>query len=159
FGDTSGAQSWIVTPSGGSTLTLDTASAAQPSIVVNQNSATLDVTLAGTNGFVKSGAGTLVLAAANTLSGVLNLDQGIDGNNNDGATRIADPGAVGNVTALAIRNTSVSTAGGANLQLDGSAGAIVITKPFTASCRNNSTTPTIENLSGTNTLAGFMKLT
>lgn len=157
FGDTSGNQSWTVASSGGSALTLDTGSAAQPSLVVT-NTATLSVPLAGTNGFVKSGAGTLVLAASNPLSGPLNLDRGIDGDNHDGITRIAHPGAVAQVNALNIRNTSVSTAGGATLQLDGSAGTIVIAQPVSVSCRNNSTTPTIQNLAGTNTIAGFVGL-
>src|SRR5262249_31378637 len=105
-----------------------------------------------------SGTGTLILGANNSLSGALNLDRGIDGNNNDGVTRIVHPNAVADVTSLNIRNTSVSTAGGATLQLDGSAGSIVIPQPITASCRNNSTTPTIENLAGTNVLTGFMAL-
>ncbi len=155
FGDLMGSQNWALVGSNGVALTL----AAPASIVVAQNTATLSVSLAGSGGFTKSGPGTLVLAASNSLSGPLNLDRGIDGNNDDGATRIAHPGAVANVNSINIRNTSVSTAGGATLQLDGTAGNILITQPMTNSCRNNSTRPTIQNLAGTNTLAGFMALT
>ena len=100
--------------------------AASPSILVNTNIATIQIALAGTNGFTKSGPGTLLLAAANSLSGALNLDRGIDGNNNDGVTRITGSAAVANVSTINIRNTSVSTAGGATLQLDGSPGNIVL---------------------------------
>ena len=157
FGDTSGSQAWTITNNGGSVLTLDTGSATQPSLVVT-NTATLAMSVAGANGFVKNGPGTLILGANNPLSGPLNLDRGVDGNNNDGITRISHPNALGNVTSLNIRNTSVSTAGGARLQLDGSAGSIVIAQPVNVTCRNNSTAPTIQNLTGTNTFTGFVAL-
>ena len=157
FGDTSGSQTWTITNSGGSVLTLDTAGTARPSLVVT-NTVKLAVAVAGTNGFIKSGPGTLILGANNPLSGPLNLDRGIDGNNHDGVTRLAHPTAAGNVTSLNIRNTSVAAAGGATLQLDGSAGSIVIPQPVNMTCRNNTTTPTIQNLAGTNTLTGFIAL-
>jgi autotransporter-associated beta strand protein len=154
FGDVSGAQNWFVNSSGSAVLTLNSGSSGSPGIVVNNNLATLEIPIAGTNGFTKSGPGTLVLAATNMLSGPLNLDRGIDGNNNDGVTLIANPGAIANVSSINIRNTSVSSAGGATLQLNGSAGGITVTQNISATCRNNSTTPTIESLAGTNTLAG-----
>lgn len=157
FGDTSGNQSWAITNNAGSVLTLDTGSATPPALVVT-NTATLAAPLAGTNGFVKSGPGMLILSGNNSLSGALNLDRGIDGNNNDGITRLAHPNAVTGATSLNLRNTSVSTAGGATLQLDGSAGGIIIAQPVSVTCRNNSTTPTIQNLSGTNTFTGFIAL-
>jgi len=157
FGDTSGSQSWTITNNGVGVLTLNTASGTPPALVVT-NTATISAPLAGTNGFVKSGPGTLILGANNPLSGPLNLDRGIDGNHNDGITRISHPNAVANVTSLNIRNTSVSTAGGATLQLDGSAGNLVIAQSVSVTCRNNSTTPTIQNLSGTNTFTGFVAL-
>lgn len=154
FGDTSGGQNWFVNSGGGTALTLNSGSSVVPSIVVNSNNATLQVTLAGTNGFTKSGIGTLILASSNSLTGALNLDRGIDGNNNDGATRITSSSAIQNFSAVNIRNTSVTTAGGATLQLDGTAGGIVVTQNISATCRNNSTVPTFESLAGTNTLAG-----
>jgi autotransporter-associated beta strand protein len=151
FGDTSGAQNWRLT---GSQLTL---SAVTPAIAVAQNVATVECPLAGTNGFTKSGPGTLILSGSNSLTGVLNLDRGIDGNNNDGATRVTSGGAVANVASIAIRNTSVNTAGGATLQLDGSAGSVTVAQNITSSCRNNGTTPTFENVAGSNTLAGTIQ--
>ncbi len=156
FGDTSGSQSWMISSSGGSVLTLDSASGAQPSLSV-ANTARLWVSLAGVSGFVKSGPGVLVLGAGNPLSGPLNLDRGLDGDNDDGITRIAHPLAVSNVASVNFRNTSVSTVNGATLQLDGSASGILITQPLNITCRKNST-PTIQNVAGTNTLAGFVAL-
>ncbi len=153
FGDVSGSQNWILNSANGSTLTLDTGLATSPSILVS-NTVTINAPLAGTSGLTKSGAGTLILAGTNPLSGALNLDRGIDGNNNDGATRITSTNTIANITSINIRNTSISTAGGTTLQLDGSLGNIVLPQTISATCRNNNTTPTIENLSGTNTIAG-----
>jgi autotransporter-associated beta strand protein len=157
FGDTSGVQNWVIASIGGSALTLETSSATQPSLVVT-NTATISAPVAGTNGFVKSGPGAMVLAGNNSLSGAFNLDRGIDGNNNDGITRLAHPNAAANATSLNIRNTSVSSAGGATLQLDGSAGSIFVDANLSITCRNNNTTPTIQNLNGTNNLSGFVGL-
>ena len=67
FGDTSGNQSWTIAGSSGSVLTLDTGLATQPSLVVT-NTAMILVPLAGTNGFVKSGPGTLILMATSTYT-------------------------------------------------------------------------------------------
>ena len=153
FGDANGTQNWSLNSVNSTALTLDTGSSLSPSIVVSSNSATVQTTLAGTNGFTKSGVGTLILAASNSLSGPLNLDRGIDGNNNDGATRITSTASLANISTIDIRNTSVTTAGGATLQLDGTAGGIIVTQVLAVTCRNNNTAPTFENVAGTNTLA------
>ena len=76
FGDTSGAQSWILAPSIGSVLTLDTGTGGSPSVVVNQNTATISSPLAGTAGFTKSGAGTLSLSGTNSPAALQALDSG-----------------------------------------------------------------------------------
>jgi autotransporter-associated beta strand protein len=150
FGDLSGDQNWTLNSSNGAVLTLSSGS---PSIVVNQNVVTLSMSLAGTNGFTKSGAGTLVLAASNSLSGILNLDSGST-SANDGAVRVTSSAALANVASpINFRNNSGSDAVG-SFQLDGSAGGIVVTQNFSTSCRNNNTTPTFENIAGTNSLAG-----
>jgi len=150
FGDLSGGQNWRLQAAGGSVLTL---ASGGPSVVVNQNLATLSVPLAGTNGFTKSGAGTLVLDAANPLSGTLNLDSGST-SANDGAVRITSSAALAVVASpIVFRNNTGPNAAG-SFQLDGSAGGIVVTQNFSTSCRNNNTAPTFENLAGTNTLAG-----
>lgn len=150
FGDILGNQNWTLNASNGAVLTL---AAGAPTIVVNQNMAALSVSLAGTNGFNKSGPGTLVLDADNPLSGTLNLDSGST-SANDGAVRITSSGALANVASpINFRNTTGADAVG-SLQLDGSHGGIIVTQSFSTSCRNNDTTPTFENLAGTNTLAG-----
>ena len=77
FGDLSGSQSWVLAPSGGSVLTLDTGTGGSPSLMVNQNKATIAAPLAGTAGFTKSGVGTLSLAATNTYSGTTIISSGI----------------------------------------------------------------------------------
>ena len=146
FADTSSNQTWTLT---GNTLTLNTGS-----MVVTNSAATIQAPLAGTNGITKSLAGTLILSGSSTITGPLNLDRGLDGNNDDGATRIASPNAATSFSSINIRNTSVSTAGGATLQLDGSAGNVVLTQTNSVTCRNNTTRPTFQNIAGTNTIAG-----
>ncbi len=74
FGDTSGSQNWVL--SGASTLTLDGGSPNPPLIQVNQNTATISTTLAGSFGLSKTGNGTLVLTAANSLGGGLTVSAG-----------------------------------------------------------------------------------
>jgi autotransporter-associated beta strand protein len=76
FGDTVGTQSWILAASGGSVLTLDTGTGSSPSVVVNQNTATISAPLAGANGFTKTGAGTLTLAGTNTYTGTTVISTG-----------------------------------------------------------------------------------
>lgn len=150
FGSTASANNWLLTSSAGSTLTL---SGGAPFISVNQNTATLAVPLAGTSGFTKNAAGTLVLSGTNTLSGTLNLDSG-SSSANDGAVRVTSGAALANVASpINFRNNTGSDAT-ATFQLDGSTGGITVTQNFSTSYRNNNTTPTFENLAGTNTLSG-----
>ncbi|HKI68692.1 MAG TPA: hypothetical protein VKA67_03830, partial [Verrucomicrobiae bacterium] len=150
FGDVSGNQNWTLASSNGSVLTL---ASGLPSIFVNQNLATLSVSLAGADGLTKSGPGTLVLAASNSLSGTLNLDTGST-SASDGAVRVTSSAALANINSpIYFRNNTGSDAVG-SLQLDGSLGDITVTQNFATSCRNNDTTPTFESLAGTNTLAG-----
>ncbi len=148
FGDPSGAQNWIVTNSGGSVLTLNNNSTS-PSIVV-ANTATLALPLTGTNGFTKSGTGTLILSGSNSLSGAFNVDTANTANN-DGIVRVAHPFAITNVASpinILDNNTGHST-----LQLDGTQGNIFIPQPVNLAGRNANFI-SIQNLSGSNTLAG-----
>jgi autotransporter-associated beta strand protein len=150
FGSTASANNWLLTSSAGSALSL---SSGAPLISVNQNTATLAVPLAGTSGFTKTAAGTLVLSGTNTLSGTLNLDSGST-SANDGAVRITSSAALANVASpINFRNNTGSDAVG-SFQLDGSNGGIMVTQNFSTTCRNNDTAPTFENLAGTNTLSG-----
>jgi autotransporter-associated beta strand protein len=74
FGDLVGAQNWFL--SGANTLTLDGGAPNMPLIAVNQNKATISLSLFGTNGFLKTGNGTLALSGANTLGGGLTVGAG-----------------------------------------------------------------------------------
>ena len=74
FGDTTGAQTWTLT--GSNTLTLGGGGANVPSIAVNQSTATISTALAGTNGFVKKGNGTLILNSTNNVGGGLTVNAG-----------------------------------------------------------------------------------
>jgi autotransporter-associated beta strand protein len=148
FSDTSGSQTWTLTNSGVSVLKLDTGSAATPSIVVT-NTVTIGAPVAGTNGFTKSGPGTLILSGNNPLSGTVNLDTS-SSSKNDGIVRITGPGALANASMITIRNNN---SGNSTFQLDGTAGSITIDALLTATCRNNSVV-TIQNLAGTNIFNG-----
>ena len=149
FGDPGGANNWIFTNSGGSTLTLNDNGSSPPIAVAN--TATLALPIAGTAGFTKSGSGTLVLSGNNPLSGVLFLDSGST-SAYDGAVRVASSAALANANGLVIRNNTGVIAA-STLQLDGSAGNLVISQGFTNSCRAN-IIPNVENLSGSNILSG-----
>lgn len=149
FADPGGTNNWIITNSNGSILTLND-NASSPSITVTDE-ATLALPVAGPNGFTKSGPGTLVLAATNSLSGVLFLDSGST-SANDGAVRLMTSAALGNADALVIRNnTGVNAA--STLQLDGSSGDLLVTQNFTNSCRANFI-PNLENIAGSNVVSG-----
>ena len=150
FGDTSGAQNWTLASSGGTTLTLDTGSATSPSVVVNQNTVTNLVSLAGTNGFTKSGAGTIILGVDNSLSGTLNVDTAQPSVGNDGIVRVASPGGLGSVSAVNIRNQNAATS---TLLLDGTNGSITIPGSITLNGRT-AVVAAIENLDGTNSFSG-----
>ncbi len=150
FGDSAGTQNWTVDAVDGATLTLDSTS---PTVRVNQNTVTLAVTLAGTNGITKDGAATLVLTGDNSLSGPLRVDTA-DSASNDGVLRIANPDAIANVTELRVANQN---SGRSTLELDGSARDIVTSAPFNLSGRNN-TTPALRSLAGNNVLNGDLTL-
>ena len=152
FGGAGGAHNWTLNSGGDSELTLDSGSTTPPTIAVNQNAATIQAPLAGTNGLLKTGPGILILSATNPLSGTVYLDSGSTGGNGDGAVRITTGAALANVTALSLRNNTGS-ANGSSLQLDGANGRIMLTQNFTNSCRAN-LIPNVENLDGSNTLAG-----
>src|SRR6185312_3087137 len=133
FGDLSGTQNWTVTSGIGNILTLDSGSSAAPSIVVNQNTAALATTLAGANGFAKTGIGTLVLAGPSSISGSVTIDTGST-TANEGSVRAAFPTALSGITNILIRDNN---GGSSTLQLDGTAGTVIVPAHIAASCRNN----------------------
>ena len=75
FGDPAGAHNWFLNASGGSVLTLAVA-AGSPTVTVTNNTATLNLPLAGTAGLTKAGAGTLVLGGTNAYSGATAVNAG-----------------------------------------------------------------------------------
>lgn len=152
FSDTSGSQTWTLASSGGSQLTLDMASATSPALIVT-NTATISAPIEGTNGFTKSGPGTLILSGNNGLSGTVNIDTSST-TVSDGITRITGAGALANVSRIQIRNNN---SGSSTFQLDGSAGSISINALVTATCRNNAVV-TFQNLAGTNIFNGNVLL-
>lgn len=131
FGDTSGGQNWTLAAAAGSTLTLE---AEASTVTVNQNTATISAVLAGSNGLVKDGAGTLVLSGGNTYSGVTTLSSGTLG--------IGNNAAFGNSTldlrgaALQSSNATARTIGNAIIYSAdttfGGAGELLFTGPVNA---------------------------
>jgi autotransporter-associated beta strand protein len=157
FADFSNSALWTLAASGGSVLTLNSGSAASPAIVVGAwptlsttNAAMISASLAGTNGFTKSGWGTLVLSGGNSLSGTLNVDSG-SASANDGDLELVAAGAATNLTAIAIRNNN---GGRSTLQL---AGGAMSPAAITLNGRNVSVAA-IENLSGSNALSGNLAI-
>ena len=75
FADVGNANSWIVSPGRSDTLTLDATNT--PTITVSNQSAIITATIAGTNGLVKAGPGTLTLAGMNTYSGGTTISNGV----------------------------------------------------------------------------------
>ena len=75
FGDILGSQNWFLNASSSSILTLAVASGS-PTVTVNNNSATLNLPLAGAAGLTKAGGGTLVLSGTNTYTGATTVNAG-----------------------------------------------------------------------------------
>jgi len=147
FGDVSGAQTWTLASSGGSALTLTTGSSAQPSIVVNQNTATIAAPLAGTNGFAKTGSGTLILSGANPLSGSMNIDTSST-TANEGIVRLAGSSSAMNISTVWIRNNN---SGSSTLQFDGSSGSVTGPQTIRLSGRTTNVAA-IQNIAGSNSV-------
>jgi len=75
FGDLTPSNNWILNTGTGGTLTLGVSSGTA-GITVNNQSATIAAVLAGSAPVSKSGTGTLVLAGANTYTGVTLINAG-----------------------------------------------------------------------------------
>lgn len=73
FGDVGNQYSWTLNPGGGSF----TLAAASPSVIqVDNQTATIAAVVAGNNGLIKTGVGTLVLKGDNTYTGTTTVDGG-----------------------------------------------------------------------------------
>ena len=75
FGDSAPSHNWTLTAGSAGPLTLDNG-ASQPLIAVNNSITTIAAVLAGSNGFAKSGSGTLVLGAINSYTGATSINDG-----------------------------------------------------------------------------------
>ena len=109
---TTASHDWTVNTGTSGTLTLATTSPAIPEINVSNRIATLNAVLAGSQGFTKTGAGTLVLGnAANTIAGTITISAGTlqirDGGSNTPTF----------LTAGALSASSISVQNGAVLEL------------------------------------------
>lgn len=99
FADAGAASNnWLAAAVSGTTLTLATTTGLPPEIEVLNRSATLAVPLAGTQGFMKSGDGTLVLNhPASSLTGAISHQAGVlqvrDGSTNDPAVFTSPAGS------------------------------------------------------------------
>lgn len=133
---------WLIT---NQPLTLSVTSGT-PSITVSNVHATLQVTLAGTQGWSKQGEGTLVLAGPNTYAGATTI--------NAGAVRAEHPSALGSTAA----GTTIQNPETARLELNG---GITLAEPLTIACKGSAlgNPPAVVNVSGTNTLGGQITLT
>ena len=102
FGDTTPDHNWTLNTGSAGPLTL-AVSSGTPTINVSNQTATLGVVLASSQGFAKNGAGTLALNAANTFSGNTAVSQGMVtfGNTSAfGGGTITVGGGTGNVALL-----------------------------------------------------------
>ncbi len=75
FGDADTAHNWAVTAAAGGPLMLDVSSGT-PSVTVSNQSATLALTLAGSKGLIKDGAGLLTLTDAAGYKGAISVNKG-----------------------------------------------------------------------------------
>lgn len=149
FGDASGPQNWTLASSSG-VLTFDGGSGTRPSITV-ANTLTITAPLAGDQGFDKLGAGTLVLAGNNAVSGIINIGAGIITVQNSNAfgarsTVLQSNGSNGRNNGIQLQG-GITIPSGVSFQTsnDGTSGALV---PYA-----------IGNLSGNNSINGPINLT
>ncbi|MBN8461065.1 MAG: autotransporter-associated beta strand repeat-containing protein [Verrucomicrobia bacterium] len=108
FGNTNNFP-WSVASSDGRVLTLD---GPTPTITVLDITSTISATLAGTQGLVKSGAGTLLLTSANTYSGGTTVDGGVLGTGS--LTANGEPSGIGSGSALSLNGGTFRYTGGNN---------------------------------------------
>ena len=107
--------------------------------------------ITGSGSITKSSAGTLILSGSNAYSGTLYVDTASD-TANAGNVRISGGAALQNAASpIYIRNMNSGTS---TLQLDS---GITVAQAIQLSGRNNSA-PAIQNVSGSNTLAGGFSL-
>ncbi|HEX7262121.1 MAG TPA: autotransporter-associated beta strand repeat-containing protein, partial [Luteolibacter sp.] len=77
FGDTTPSHSWVLNTGSGGPLTLAVSSGAPAINVIHTRFAIINAVIAGTKGFIKTGAGALWLTGANTYTGVTTVSGGM----------------------------------------------------------------------------------
>jgi len=107
--------------------------------------------LSGSATLSKGSYGTLVLTGTNSFTGTLSAGTGST-TGNDGYLQLASSGAAANAAAITIPNNN---SGSSTLQLTG---GITVPPPVTLSARNTNVIA-LENISGSNTLAGSFTIT
>jgi autotransporter-associated beta strand protein len=147
FGGLKGARNLALTNNSGAAVALTVGNN-------NTNTYAYSGSLTGGGSLTKAGAGTFVLNGTNSFTGALNVDTAQPSTGNDGILYIASPGALNGAASIAIRNQNAASS---TLQLDGTAGGIHLTQNVSLNGRNNSV-PAIENVAGTNTIAGNLSL-
>ncbi len=113
FGDTTPSHNWTLATGAGGPLTLDALSGS-PAITVSNQSATISAVLAGVDGLLKFGAGTLTLSGANTYTGGTTISNGLV---LDGIASTTS-GAFGTFNAAA---STVNVLNGATVDINGKA--------------------------------------
>lgn len=111
--------------------------------------------VSGSATLTKENWGTLILNGTNSFSGTLNLDTSATGTEgvphySDGITRLTRSENVANVPTIAIRNNNSAWS---TLQLTNLLANLTVPAAITLNGRNTNV-PAIQNLSGSNTLAG-----
>jgi len=142
FGDTGTSTlfNWTLSRTGSAALTLQTSSGA-PTISTATGTTTINAALAGTQGFTKTGSGTLVLSGTNSLTGGITV--------NAGTLDIRTTGSIG--------SNSISLAAGTILDAANSAtgSSITISGNITGDGRINKTSSTSTLvLTGNNSFTG-----
>src|SRR6266481_1738922 len=114
------------------------------------NTLNINAGVSGAFTLTKGSYGTLILNASNSFSGTLNVDTSST-TSSDGVVRIAHPAALANARSpISIRNNN---GGSSTIQLSAAGGNITLNQAIALNARSSSVAA-IENLSGTNTLAG-----
>jgi autotransporter-associated beta strand protein len=114
FGDTNTSSSgaWAINPGSGGTITLENLGPARPTITVQNQTATINVPLAGTQGLDVKGNGTLILGAENTYSGGTTIYTGSTLEVGDGGA-LPIAGTVDNNFSLIFNSSGTITLNGA----------------------------------------------
>jgi autotransporter-associated beta strand protein len=128
----------------------------QPLLIdTNNQHVTLASNITSASGtLTKTGPGTLTLSGSNNFTGTLFVDTS-RASGDDGSLRVTSAAAVGPASLIAIRNNNAAHS---SLQLDGTPNNITLPHPLSISARTSTTSASLHNLAGHNTLTGQITL-